>query len=47
MPDSECDAPAWQRQPVQVTIVPKGGQAVTFAIHRQAAEASSNHEADE
>jgi hypothetical protein len=47
MPDSECDEPTWQRQPVQVTIAPKGGQPVSFAIHRQAAEASSDHEADE
>ena len=47
MPDSECDAPAWQRSPVQVTIVPKDGQPVTFAIHRQAAEAASNNEAEE
>ena len=34
LPDSECDAPAWQRQPVRVTIAPKDGQPVTFAIHR-------------
>jgi len=47
MPDSECEAPTWQRQPVQVTIVPKDGQPVTFAIHRQAAEVPSDHEAEE
>jgi hypothetical protein len=47
MPDSECDAPIWQRPPVRVTIVPKDGQSVTFAIHRQAAEASPEHEAEE
>jgi hypothetical protein len=34
MPDSECDAPTWQRPPVRVTFVPKDGAPVTFAIHR-------------
>ena len=47
MPDSECDEPAWQRSPVQVTIAPKDGQPVTFAIHRQAAEPSSDRESQE
>ncbi len=47
MPDSECDAPTWQRPPVRVTIVPKDGQPVTFAIHRQAAEVTPGHEAEE
>ena len=46
MPDSECDAPTWQRQPVRVTIAPKDGQAVTFTIHRQAA-VSTEQEAEE
>ena len=40
MPDSECDAPSWQRQPVRVTFTPKEGQPVTFAIHRSSAEVS-------
>lgn len=47
MPDSECDAPTWQRTPVRVTITPKEGQPVTFAIHRQAAEVATDHESDE
>jgi hypothetical protein len=47
MPDSECDAPTWQRPPVRVTIVSKDGQPVTFAIHRQASEATPEHEAEE
>lgn len=47
MPDSECDAPTWQRPPVRVTIVPKDGQPVTFAIHREATEATPNHEVEE
>jgi hypothetical protein len=38
MPDSECDTPNWQRQPVRVTFTPKAGEPVTFAIHRGAPE---------
>ena len=47
MPDTECDAPTWQRPPVRVTIAPRDGQPVTFAIHRQAAEISPEQEPDE
>ena len=47
LPDSECDAPTWQRPPVQVTIVPKDGQPVTFAIHRQAVEVPPEQESQE
>jgi len=47
MPDSECEAPTWQRPPVRVTIVPKDGQPVTFAIHRQNAEVSPEQEPEE
>ncbi len=47
VPDSECDAPTWERQPVRVTIVPKEGQPVTFAIHRQACEISPEQEPQE
>lgn len=47
VPDSECDAPTWERQPVRVTIVPKEGQPVTFAIHRQASEISPEQEPQE
>jgi len=47
LPDSECDAPTWQRTPVRVTFAPKDGQPVTFAIHRQAGEASPEQESQE
>src|SRR5262249_7292843 len=30
MPDSECEAPEWKRQPARVTFQPIGGQAVSF-----------------
>jgi len=47
LPDSECDAPTWQRPPVRVTFAPKEGEPVTFAIHRQAEEVPPEHEAEE
>jgi len=47
LPDSECDAPTWERAPVRVTIAPKGGQAVTFEIHRQASEVPPEQESQE
>lgn len=31
LPDSECPAPSWQRQPARVTFAPKG-QAFTYSI---------------
>lgn len=30
--DSECPAPAWERNPARVTFQPAGGQKVTFSI---------------
>lgn len=47
MPDSECDAPTWQRPPVRVTIIPKEGEPVTFAIQRHAVEVSPEQEPEE
>jgi len=34
-PDSECDAPTWERPPVRVTFTPKNGQPVTYSIRGQ------------
>jgi hypothetical protein len=31
-PDSECPAPAWERNPARVTFQPAGSQKVTFSI---------------
>ena len=47
LPDSECDAPTWQRPPVRVTITPKDAQPLTFSIHRQAAEVAPEQEPQE
>jgi len=47
MPDTECDAPTWQRPPVCVNTAPKDEPPVTSGIHRQAAEVSPQQEPDE
>ncbi|MBV9609990.1 MAG: hypothetical protein JO187_10575 [Acidobacteria bacterium] len=36
-PDSQCEAPTWQRPPVRVTFTPKTGEPVTFSIRGQTA----------
>ena len=38
MPDAQCTAPDWQRQPVRVTFAPAGGQKLTFNIRGHAAD---------
>lgn len=37
-PDSECPAPAWQRQPVRVTFEPDEDQKLTFSIRGHAVD---------
>jgi hypothetical protein len=37
-PDSECAAPAWQKQPVRVTFAPVGGDKLSFAIRGRSGE---------
>ncbi len=32
MPDSECPAPAWQRQPTRVTFEPLENQKLTYSL---------------
>lgn len=44
MPDSECPAPQWQREPVRVTFEPTTGQKLTFAVHGRAAELAADPE---
>ncbi|MGZ4840002.1 MAG: hypothetical protein ACXVZR_15740 [Terriglobales bacterium] len=39
MPDAQCVAPAWQRQPPRVTFTPTGGQTLTFTVRGHAADA--------
>ncbi len=38
LPDSECPAPDWQRNPVRVTFAPVGGQKLTFSVRGHAAD---------
>lgn len=47
MPDSQCAAPEWQRQPARVTFAPTGGQKITFTIRGHAADLVTGSEAEE
>ncbi len=38
MPDAQCVAPEWQRQPARVTFVPSSGQKLTFNVRGHAAD---------
>ena len=37
-PDSECEAPVWQKEPVRVTFTPVGGQKLSYAIRGRSGE---------
>ena len=45
LPESECAAPEWQRQPIRVTFTPAGAQPVTFAVHGRSAGVATDGEA--
>ncbi len=47
LPDSQCTAPGWQRQPARVTFEPTGGQKVTFTVRGHAADLVTGSEAEE
>ena len=47
MPDSECPAPAWQRQPPRVTFEPEENQKLTFAVRGHAVDVVNDAEDDE
>ena len=38
MPESECSAPEWQRQPTRVTFAPAGSSKLTFEVRGHAAD---------
>jgi hypothetical protein len=46
LPDSECPAPSWQRQPARVTFAPKG-QVFTYSIHGHDTEVLTVSDDDE
>lgn len=47
MPDSECPAPAWQRQPTRVTFEPEKDQKLTFSVRGHAVDVVNDAEEDE
>jgi hypothetical protein len=46
LPDSECDAPAWEKKPTRVTFLPKHGDKQSFSVfgHASDAEPGSDEE---
>jgi hypothetical protein len=46
-PDSECPAPAWQRQPTRVTFEPEENQKLTFSVRGHAVDVVAKDEEDE
>jgi len=40
MPDSNCDAPSWEKKPTRVTFLPKTGEKQTFSIFGHAYDAA-------
>lgn len=47
LPDSECPAPNWQRQPTRVTFQPEENQKLTYAIRGHAVDIVNDVEQDE
>ena len=47
VPDSECAAPKWQRDPTRVTFEPAGGQAMTFDVRGRSADLAEKPEKDD
>lgn len=46
MPDSECPAPAWQRQPMRVSFAPREGQKLTYSVRGRAVDVVNDAEPD-
>lgn len=46
-PDSECDAPTWDRQPTRVTFLPKHSEKQSFSIFGHAADAAPGSDEDQ
>lgn len=44
MPDSECPAPVWQRQPARVSFEPEAGQKVTYSVRGHAVDVVNDTE---
>jgi hypothetical protein len=46
LPDSECPAPAWQRQPTRVTFEPDEAQKLTFSVRGHAVDVVNDDESE-
>jgi hypothetical protein len=47
LPDSECPAPVWQRQPARVTFEPAEGQKLTYSVRGHAVDVVNDAEEEE
>jgi hypothetical protein len=47
MPDSECPAPAWQRQPTRVIFEPLENQKLTYSVRGHAVDVVNDAEEDD
>jgi hypothetical protein len=47
MPDSECPAPEWQRQPTRVTFEPLENQKLTYSVRGHAVDVVNDAEEDD
>jgi len=47
LPDSECPAPTWERQPTRVTFVPEQNEKLTYAVHGHAVDVVSEADDEE
>jgi hypothetical protein len=47
MPDSECPAPAWQRQPTRVTFEPLENQKLTYSLRGHVVDVVNDAEDDD
>ncbi len=47
LPDSECPAPEWQRQPARVMFAPVGSDKITFSIRGHAGDVMTATEPEE
>ncbi|MBZ5705730.1 MAG: hypothetical protein LAN63_10280 [Acidobacteriia bacterium] len=47
LPDSECPAPAWQRQPARVTFEPAPGQKLTYSLRGHVVDVVNDEDAEQ
>lgn len=47
MPDSQCPAPTWQRQPARVTFQPAENEKLTFSVRGQAVDVVNDEDDEE